>query len=232
MSIKAMVWAWEQEVGATEVLVLLALADHADDDGVCWPGQKGLARKTKLTRTSIQQVIGRLKDKGMLEVIARRDSVGRPLANIYQLSVPRGGKANVVGVGIANVVGVNPNTVGPNLHLESSKKETKEEEGLTADDLISSWNDVLSPLGLPRVAAVNAERARKIRLRLKSYPNFEWWNTVFNRIGKSKFLQGENPRGWRCTFDFLIDNDSNALKIYEGQYEQAEKQNGKVQAVR
>lgn len=32
------------------------------------------------------------------------------------------------------------------------------------------------------------------------------------------FCRGENDRGWQVGFDFLIENDSNLLKILEGNY--------------
>jgi hypothetical protein len=103
---------------------------------------------------------------------------------------------------------------------------------LTSDEIVQSWNEVLGPLGLPRVTFLNDFRKSKLRQRLKEHPDFDFWNRVFNRIGKSKFLQGENARNWRCSFDFLINNDTNAIKIYEGQYDQEVRPNGKVQAVR
>lgn len=44
MSIKAMTWAWGlAELPLRESMVLLALADAANDEGVCWPSQEVLA---------------------------------------------------------------------------------------------------------------------------------------------------------------------------------------------
>lgn len=48
MSARALNWAWEQvPTSKTAKLILVALADRADDDGVCWPSQKWLARKCR-----------------------------------------------------------------------------------------------------------------------------------------------------------------------------------------
>ena len=42
---------------------------------------------------------------------------------------------------------------------------------------------------------------------------------VFDKMQASSFLKGQNPRGWKATFDWLLINDTKWLKIYEGQYD-------------
>ncbi|MGB5255148.1 MAG: helix-turn-helix domain-containing protein, partial [Sedimenticolaceae bacterium] len=45
-------WAWRQALTPTLKLVLMALADAADDQGVCWPSVSTLAKKCSVsTRT-------------------------------------------------------------------------------------------------------------------------------------------------------------------------------------
>lgn len=86
MSVKASTWAWAQNLPATEKLVLLALADHADDDGVCWPGQEKLAKKTGLVRKSIYSCTKSLEAKGLLEIEARKTK-GIQRSNRYRLKL-------------------------------------------------------------------------------------------------------------------------------------------------
>ena len=38
------------------------------------------------------------------------------------------------------------------------------------------------------------------------------------KISESDFLQGNNSN-WKITFDWLIENDTNILKVCEGQYD-------------
>lgn len=111
MSVKASAWAWEQQVPSTVKFVLVALADNADDDGVCWPGQKFVAEKTGLTKRSVNKSVAKLVDLKLIEVQHRHDQVGRPISNMYQLCVKRVGKGNDVplysepnGQGIGNDV--------------------------------------------------------------------------------------------------------------------------------
>ena len=35
------------------------------------------------------------------------------------------------------------------------------------------------------------------------------------------FLEGQNDRGWVATFDWIIANDNNAVKVLEGNYPNA-----------
>ncbi len=53
---------FELEIPATEKLVLLAMADHARDDGTgCYPSINRLAKKTSLTKRGVYKVIKRLR---------------------------------------------------------------------------------------------------------------------------------------------------------------------------
>ena len=36
---------------------------------------------------------------------------------------------------------------------------------------------------------------------------------------QSKFLKGDNKRGWKASFDWLFENDKNWVKVYEGNYD-------------
>jgi hypothetical protein len=62
MSVRVMTQAWATELPAGEKLVLLALADCANDEGKCWPGLASLCRKTGRCKRSLQESL-RILDK-------------------------------------------------------------------------------------------------------------------------------------------------------------------------
>ncbi|MBA8825315.1 hypothetical protein FHX42_002666 [Saccharopolyspora lacisalsi] len=70
MSGKVMTWVWERSpTKGTELLMLLAIADNASDDGTdAFPSVRTLARKTRLDERTVQRVIRRLTDEGHLRV--------------------------------------------------------------------------------------------------------------------------------------------------------------------
>jgi Helix-turn-helix domain len=69
-----MTLVWELELPASEKLVLLALADCANDEGHCWPGIATLKKKCSKSERTIQGCIRTLCEKGHL---TRREVVGK-----------------------------------------------------------------------------------------------------------------------------------------------------------
>ena len=70
LSIDIMTAVWKLELGnSTDKLVLLALADHANPSGHCYPGIALLSKKTDLSKRAIRESLVRLKKDGYVEVI-------------------------------------------------------------------------------------------------------------------------------------------------------------------
>ena len=88
MSIRVMTSVWDdlRTQAHSELLVLLALADWANDDGYCWPTISALATKARLSERAVQQILGRLTATGR---IRRIQGGGRGRANRYQVVTPR-----------------------------------------------------------------------------------------------------------------------------------------------
>jgi hypothetical protein len=85
VSVEASSWAWKQPVKGNAKLVLLALADHADRDGICWPGQKGVAEKCGISERTVRDALGSLECDGYVEREARVRDDGGQAANRYRL---------------------------------------------------------------------------------------------------------------------------------------------------
>lgn len=68
MSIEAIAWAKRVRTGRTGAkCVLFALADHADEEGYCWPSQKSLARFTEQSLDTVQRCLKHLELLGAIE---------------------------------------------------------------------------------------------------------------------------------------------------------------------
>ena len=79
------VWA-SAPVGGGELLVLLALADHADEGGLCWPSATTLAAHVRLSKRQVLRHLLKLEDRGLL-FIERR--AGPAATNRYRLTLPQ-----------------------------------------------------------------------------------------------------------------------------------------------
>lgn len=66
MSVRVMTAVWAMDLPDSEKIVLLALADCANDEGHCWPSMATLARKCSKSERTVQGCIQSLKDKGHL----------------------------------------------------------------------------------------------------------------------------------------------------------------------
>ena len=71
MSVDMIRAAWAGELEPRAKLVLLALADHANSEGICWPSVALLGTKTGLSRRQIQRHLKALRDCGEIEVVER-----------------------------------------------------------------------------------------------------------------------------------------------------------------
>ncbi|MBW1953829.1 MAG: hypothetical protein JRI66_12250, partial [Deltaproteobacteria bacterium] len=74
--------------------------------------------------------------------------------------------------------------------------------------LVELWNGVGCR---PQVSELTEERRKKATTRLRKKPDPEWWRQLFEKVR-------ELNKPW-LTFDFLMRNDTNALKVLEGHYD-------------
>ena len=87
MSVRMMTAVFALDVPPLEELLLIALADHADDDGNnVWPTISYLAWKTNLTDRGVRKMMARFRDTGVLTAVDREGG-GRRRSVIYQLNL-------------------------------------------------------------------------------------------------------------------------------------------------
>ena len=81
-----MTWAWSVHLSPTPKLVLMALADEADDDGYCFPSQRRLGAKCSITDRTVRRVLLELTTKGYVSLQMRRRADGSRTSNSYRLA--------------------------------------------------------------------------------------------------------------------------------------------------
>ena len=87
MSVRVMarVWAHSQRKDG-ELLVMLAVADFANDAGECWPSIPVLAAKARLTERQTRRVLIKLEEAG--EIRRQKSNGGRNRRNHYFITIP------------------------------------------------------------------------------------------------------------------------------------------------
>ena len=119
----------------------------------------------------------------------------------------------------------NPNVENPNLGKSTRIKNTNldKNNNINYNDFFNLWNEFATKNNKAKLAKLSDSRKKKIALRLKEYKNLlEIFTYVLKKSETSNFLLNGNF----YTFDWLFENDTNILKVYEGKYD-----NGKSQEV-
>lgn len=84
----------DESIKGNEKLLMLAIADNANDTGVCFPSWNMLMKKTSMSRNSLAKWLGVLEDKGVLFRKQRSRSNGSKTSNKF-LIYPYKNKENL-----------------------------------------------------------------------------------------------------------------------------------------
>src|SRR5262249_91082 len=88
MSIEALNWAIDSEgENASAKLVLLILANYADDHAECWPPRERLEHVTGLSRSTVKRVLSSLETAGLIARVLRHDERGLARSSVYRLQL-------------------------------------------------------------------------------------------------------------------------------------------------
>lgn len=171
MSMRLMVQAMNCEVGnPARKLVLLKLADNANDDGICFPSYQYIADKCEMSKRSAISHIDDLIKMGFVTKKARKNKDGSN-ANLYLLHLEQGGEKSAPG-------GENISLGSENFALGGSEKSAP----ITSHSFNLSINRVSDDEN-----SANAERTdenKKTSKREKISVDYQGvmdaWNKVFN----------------------------------------------------
>jgi hypothetical protein len=165
MSIKVMAWAWEQATTSSgEKLVLLALADHANDDGQCWPGMERIGQKCGMGKRQVSNHVQRLIEAGLLGTTRRCRDDHKYSTYLYQLNLSSSGNGVPLGQ-------EKPSSAGPaevEFRTEPSVKNRKKEPSLSSssvdDGFAEFWK--IYPRKVGKGAALKAFRKHRKKTAL------------------------------------------------------------------
>lgn len=83
-------WAWQQNLSPTPKLVLMALADAANEQGICWPSVSTVAAKCCVSARTVRRVMQKLADRGLIVSEQRYRKDGSCSSNRYRLQLGGG----------------------------------------------------------------------------------------------------------------------------------------------
>ena len=87
MSISAINWAFHQKTGSpASKLVLIKLADNANDEGRCYPSLTYISKHCEMHRSTVIRHISALSERGFVD-IEHRSVEGSKIPNVYHLKM-------------------------------------------------------------------------------------------------------------------------------------------------
>jgi len=81
----------ETRFRGTDLLILLCLADHANDQGACWPSYQTLAKRARCSRRQAIRCVQKLSAEGWIYIEHRRVGPLENKSNVFHLRIPEGG---------------------------------------------------------------------------------------------------------------------------------------------
>ena len=91
---------------------------------------------------------------------------------------------------------------------------------------VDAFNAMAERCGLPAVQRLTDTRRAKLRKRLAECGGVDAWrNIVIPKLESATWMHGDNDRGWKADFDFLLQEKS-FTKLMEGAYDRAGNGNG------
>ncbi len=155
MSVSVMTLVWRSDLPANHKLVLLAYADHANDDGSSvYPGEDWMAAKTSYTGGNIRRVTKQLVEAGFLHRVKRGQTGQRAE---WEVDVPQLRAAQSARL----------------LELEGARQEAKSRATDTGEARGGATPTVIEPSEEPSVQIAATPR-----------PANAWWEVTINLFGE------------------------------------------------
>jgi biotin operon repressor len=219
MSFQAMTWARGIKTGsATTKAVLLAVANYADEEGVCWPSQEQLADDTELSRHSIMRALDTLEDAGLLERERRHRGDGSRTSDLIMLDLSstelRSRQQRCTQQQPKSHSATAEPSIEPSLSRNTGGRVKRQSD---EDAAVRLWNEVAGELGLPTVQRMTKTRSQRLAQRLKDCGGLTGWQMAMDKIRGSPLCRGEVGK-WSADFDFVLQEKS-FVKLMEGAYD-------------
>jgi hypothetical protein len=200
--VPASVWSMDSCASFASQLVAVGLANKTKD------GFYVSGAKAYFDWFHTKQEAGRL---GGIKSGSSRNQKKNKLSDEASEAETRSNEPVSVSVSVSDSVSVTKKKATPSM-------ADKDPPGLFAPaELLAIWNTHRGRLDA--ASRMTAGRAAKVRVRRDEHPDLAYWVGCVQRLSASDFATGKNDRGWKATFDWLIANDANHVKVSEGKYD-------------
>jgi len=100
--------------------------------------------------------------------------------------------------------------------LGKDNKDRKKPDPIPYQEIVDLFNEIC--IESPKVKALSEKRKAKMKQRYNELGGIEMFKEAFNKVNESDFLTGKSKDSWIVKFDWIMENDTNILKLLEGNY--------------
>lgn len=213
-------------LSGTELIVfaiIYGFCQHDSCNGSYHGSLQYLADFTGTTKPTVIRVLKSLAEKGYIEKSECYQNNVKFCS--YSISLPV----------VENLTGSKETLPGSKISLPGGSKETlpggskislpnnKTSDNKSFDnkiinkiqEVVELYNSIC--ISYPTVQKMSERRKSAIKARLQDF-TLEEIKKAFTNAENSDFLKGKNDRGWRASFDWLM-NENNLAKVLEGNYD-------------
>lgn len=225
-------WEWYLDSNTKDVFIHLLINANWEDyrfmgyeipRGSLVTSYSSLSRDLRLSIKSVRTAIKHLKKTGEVTVkVTNKFSIitienWEKFQGAYEDKGKQNGRQNGIQVAVKGQSKGN-NKEYKNKELKNIKEEYKEENSPsisnTMEDIQNLFNSIC--IFFEPCSVITKTRLEKIKILLQKY-SYEDIKDVFEKANACDFLLGKNDRGWKASFDWLIDID-NFVKVKEENY--------------
>lgn len=189
-------------------LVLIKLADNANDSGECWPSYRHIADHCECSRSAVREHVGALIALGLLAKVNRTgNNNGKGNAsNVYTLTLDSPVSPNNTPPVPAKAKAVSPEGTPP-MPCGGTRTSHSFDPIIDPKAVIDGYNEIFADL-LP-AAMLDADRHRQINrlashMMSKSIGAFMGYFEKFRNTAPDFYFGGEDGSGWHASFDYLM----------------------------
>ena len=100
---------------------------------------------------------------------------------------------------------------------KEEQKEEKPREKIPYEEIKEMYHEICE--SYPKMIKLSDARKKLIKARYEEYDrDIDKFRELFTKAETSNFLKGNNDKGWKASFDWLL-NTNNMIKVLENKYE-------------
>lgn len=212
-------WEWYDDVNTKVVFLHLLLNANWKESkyhgydvpaGGLVIGLNSLSKRLGISVQSLRTALNHLKSTGEITIKSTNKFSVITIANWEKFQVLNDEANKQINKQLTN----NQQTTNKQLTTEEEYKNIRIEEEKKEERILDLYNSVCYLL--KPCSVLTKTRFEKVKLLLEKFTPDEI-KSVFEKANKSDFLLGKNDRGWKATFDWLIDID-NFVKVKEDNF--------------